>query len=98
MPTKSVINARHAGRTLSEVPRQPASPEIDIPQPEKLDERGLRRQTLYLPPGVYEHIRDVCHARRISQQKYFREVFNAYFKANDGTTWDQLQKQGKTRP
>ena len=88
--TRAMLNERYA-------PQAPTKPRIDIPSPEKLDERGLRRQTLYLPPGVYEHIRDVCHARRISQQKYFREVFDAYFKAHDGTSWAQLQKQGKTR-
>jgi hypothetical protein len=70
------------------------APDINIPPPEKLDERGLRRQTLYLPPGVYEYIRDTCHTRRISQQKFFREVFDAYFKGK-GTSWADLEKSAK---
>ena len=64
-----------------------ATPKVDIPSPEKLDERGMRRQTLYLPPEVHEHIRDICHARRISQQKFFREVFDAYFQRMAPLGW-----------
>ena len=65
---------------------------IDVPGPETLDERGKRRQTLYLPLGVYEHIRDTCHTRRISQQRFFREVFEFYFVKHGGKTSAELEQ------
>ena len=66
--------------------------------PERLDERGMRRQTLYLPPGVYEYIRETCHARRCSQQKFFRDALDHYFQhVLGGKGWDELESAVKKR-
>jgi hypothetical protein len=88
-PTRAMLRERHA-------PQSPPKPQLDIPSPEKLDNRGLRRQTLYLPPEVHEHIREICHSRRISQQKFFREVFDDYFQ-REGTSWAELERKGKLK-
>ena len=66
---------------------------VVLPDPEPLDERCMRRQTLYLPPGVYEHIRETCFAKRKSQQAFFREVFDFYFREHGSKSWDELAKE-----
>jgi hypothetical protein len=58
--------------------------------PEALDERGMRRQTLYLPPEVYEQIRQITHTDRISQQKFFREAIDMAFAARGMKGWEEL--------
>ena len=78
--------------------RTAVTPDTPPPiHPERLDERGMRRQTLYLPPGVYEYIRETCHARRCSQQKLFRDALDEYFKSIGGKGWDELESAVKRR-
>jgi hypothetical protein len=81
-----------AGKGPGTEPPEAGEPGV-VPDPEKTDERGLRRQTLYLPPGVYEYIRDTCYATRKSQQAFFREIFDYYVKDHGGKSWDQLKKE-----
>jgi hypothetical protein len=70
--------------------------EVDeSPKVERLDERGLRRQTLYLPPAVYEQIRDQTIHDRISQQEFFRRVFDFYFRRHGMKGWDELEGKKK---
>ena len=69
----------------------------DTPPPvhqERLDERGC---TDTLSPGVYEYIRETCHARRCSQQKLFRDALEEYFKSIGGKGWDELESAVKRR-
>jgi hypothetical protein len=76
-------------------PPTAAKPSPPLIEPERLDERGMRRQTLYLPPGVYEYIREMCHVRRCSQQKFFRDALDHYFKSIGGKGWDELEGAGR---
>jgi hypothetical protein len=80
-------------RAMMRAGKESAGEPVVVPDPERTDERGMRRQTLYLPPGVYEHIRDTCYTARKSQQALFREIFDFYFKRHGGKSWDQLEKE-----
>lgn len=83
----------------SVAPTQPAEPEpIAPPEPEKLDERGMRRQTLYLPPQVYDQIREKCFFDRIAQQEFFRRVFDFYFQHHGMKRWAELDTKAKKEP
>ena len=66
-----------------------------FPQGERLDGRGMRRQTLYLPPAVYEQIRAQTIHDRISQQEFFRRVFNFYFTKHGMKSWDELDAKAR---
>ncbi len=72
-------------------------PVEESPRLERLDERGMRRQTLYLPPAVYEQIRDQTIHDRISQQEFFRRVFDFYFKKHGMKGWDELEGNRPTK-
>ena len=87
--TRAMLMARK--RAAAE-PAKAASEPITLPEPEKTDERGMRRQTLYLPPGVYEEIRETCHTKRISQQEFFRQVFDYYFEKKGMKRWADLER------
>lgn len=87
------LDMMRGGRGAPEKPHHPPPEPIVVPEPEKTDERGYRRQTLYLPPALYEWVRDTSHARRISQQKLFREVFNCYFTEKGVKSWDEFVKE-----
>ena len=83
-----------SGATAEQPIEEPTAPNgAAPPDPEKTDERGMRRQTLYLPPGVYEHLRDTCYTTRKSQQALFREIFDFYFRAHGGKSWDELKRE-----
>ena len=45
----------------------------------KGDARGMRRQTLYLPPVVHEQLRLLAFQRKLSQQELFRQGLNLLF-------------------
>jgi hypothetical protein len=64
---------------------------------EHLDERGMRRQTLYLPPDVYEQIRAIVINDRISQQEFLRQAIDLAFKNRDLKTWRELAPPKKKR-
>ena len=69
---------------------QPAQEE----SPVKLDHRGMVRQTIYMPPGVYEAVRDVAHAKHLSQQGVWREAMSLYLSTVAGIgTWDELDNR-----
>lgn len=77
--------------------REPvAETEVEPPKVERLDERGMRRQTLYLPPLVYEQIREIAIYDRISQQKLFKSALDREFKARGLKLWDELEKTKRT--
>lgn len=62
---------------------------------ERLDERGMRRQTLYLPPEVYEQIREITVTERTSQQAFFREAIDLAFAARGLRSWGELSPSMK---
>jgi hypothetical protein len=78
-------------RQMIESRLQEQPPPFSADQPaERLDERGLRRQTLYLPPEVYEQIRQITITERMSQQKFFREAIDHAFAARGLKKWGEL--------
>ena len=81
------------GKGPAKQPEEPPPDHIVVPDPEHTDERGMRRQTLYLPPALYEWLRDTCHARRMSQQKLFREIFDFYFRAHGVQSWAEFVQE-----
>ncbi len=71
-------------------------PSLAVDRPaERLDERGMRRQTLYLPPDVYEQIRQITIMERTSQQAFFREAIDLAFAARGLRSWAELAPAGK---
>ena len=57
----------------------------------------MRRQTLYLPPEVYEQIRDIVVNDRISQQEFFRQAIDLAFKSRSLKNWRELAPPRKKR-
>jgi hypothetical protein len=66
---------------------------------ETVDESGntLKRQTLYLPFGVHDQLRDIAHTNRISQQQIFRDALDLYFTSNGYPSWDEAKRKGEVR-
>jgi hypothetical protein len=59
------------------------------------DSRGMIRQTLYLPPGVWQAIRNVAHTRKISQQALLRTMISHWLEKEAGVgTWEELERKG----
>lgn len=78
-------------RAVSTLPNRPIREEVADNGGEKVDERGMKRQTLYLPPGVYEAIRDVAYAQRVSKQEILRRAISLYLSREAGIgTWEEL--------
>jgi hypothetical protein len=73
-----------------------ASADARINTGERLDERGMRRQTLYLPPEVYEQIRAIVINDRISQQEFFRQAIDLAFRGRGLKTWRELAPKKKS--
>ena len=64
---------------------------------ERLDERGMRRQTLYLPPEVYEQIRQITIMERTSQQAFFREAIDWRLPHEDCSPGPSCRRRGRGR-
>lgn len=65
----------------------------------KVDEGGeaVKKQTLYLPFGVHDQIRDEAHAKRISQQEIFRRALDLYFADVGLPSWDEAKAKGERK-
>jgi hypothetical protein len=57
----------------------------------KGDSRGMRRQTLYLPPAVHEQLRQLAFNRRESQQELFRQSLNLLFAREGLPSWEEIE-------
>jgi len=57
----------------------------------KGDARGMRRQTLYLPPAVHEQLRLLAFNRRTSQQELIRKGLNLLFALEGLPSWEALE-------
>ena len=63
----------------------------------KGDSRGMRRQTLYLPPSVHEQLRLLAFTRKESQQELFRKSLNLLFDREGLPSWEELEEKAKGR-
>ena len=63
----------------------------------KTNPESERRQTLYLPRGVYEQLRKVAFDRRISMQEIARKGIDMWFAANCLPSWDEATKKGEKK-
>ena len=59
----------------------------------KGDARGMRRQTLYLPPAVHEQLRHIAFNRKESQQELFRQGLNLLFAREGLPSWEELEQK-----
>jgi hypothetical protein len=57
----------------------------------KGDPRGMRKQTLYLPPAVHEQLRLLAFTRKTSQQELFRQSLNMLFEREGLPSWEKLE-------
>ena len=71
----------------------------DGPETGAADDSGesVKKQTLYLPFGVHDQIRDEAHAKRISQQEIFRRALDLYFADAGLPSWDEAKAKGERR-
>ena len=69
--------------------RQP-EPEIEEARP-RGDERGMVRQTFYLPPAIHDQFRDLAHSKRVTQQELFRRAANLLFEQEGLPSWQELK-------
>lgn len=53
---------------------------VELEDKPRGDDRGMIRQTFYLPPAVYEQFRELAHTKRVTQQELFRRAANLLFK------------------
>ena len=59
----------------------------------KGDARGMRRQTLYLPPVVHEQLRLLAFQRKLSQQELFRQGLDLLFAREGLPSWEELEQK-----
>jgi hypothetical protein len=88
--------AKGVRRAAAALPRkvEPQS-DGDEGEPTRGDSRGMIRQTLYLPPGVWRAIRDVSHTKQMSQQALLRKMISHWLETEAGIgTWEELEKKG----
>jgi hypothetical protein len=74
--------------------RSTVADKIAIGEP-KGDSRGMRRQTLYLPPAVHEQLRLLAFNRRESQQELFRQSLNLLFAREGLPSWEEIEEKAK---
>jgi hypothetical protein len=55
---------------------------------------GLKRQTLYLPRGVYDQLREAAYVKRVSMQEIFRRAFDVWFADQGMDSWDEAKRKG----
>jgi hypothetical protein len=79
----------------SALPKPVADPEPEIEQKEGADKI---RQTLYLPPGVHDQLRDYAYAHRISMQKIVRDALDLWFADNGLPSWEEAKRKGEQEP
>lgn len=81
--------------TISSLPKLTA----DEPKPSRMDEDGrdLKRQTLYLPLGVHDQLREAAFSKRISMQKIVRQALDMWFADEGLPSWDEAKKQAQTK-
>jgi hypothetical protein len=48
------------------------------------------RQTLYLPPGVHDQLRDYAYTHRMSMQAIVRDALDLWFADKGLPSWDEL--------
>lgn len=56
------------------------------------DGRDLKRQTLYLPRGVHEQLREAAFTKRVSMQEVIRQALNVCFADNGLPSWDEAKR------
>jgi hypothetical protein len=61
----------------------------------KGDARGMRRQTLYLPPAVHEQLRLLAFNRRESQQELFRQSLNLLFDSDGLPSREEIEEKAE---
>jgi hypothetical protein len=59
--------------------------------PLEVDDRD-RRQTLYLPHGVHEQLREAAFAKRISMQEVIRRGLDLWFAQEGLPSWDEAKR------
>jgi hypothetical protein len=58
------------------------------------DGRDLKRQTLYLPRGVHDQLREAAFTKRVSMQEVIRQGLDLWFDDNGLPSWDEAKRRG----
>lgn len=98
MRGKSMADEQAKGmkRAAAGLPKKPEPQAEQAGEEPRGDSRGMIRQTLYMPPGVWKAIRDVAHAKGWSQQRLLREMISLWLEKEAGLgTWEELEKGEK---
>ena len=89
------MNAKPSG--LRGAAKSLPKPVVEAPQEPKAshEERGRIKQTLYLPPGVHEQLRQAAFAKRVSMQEVARQAFNLWFAQVGLPSWEEAKRIGE---
>jgi hypothetical protein len=69
------------GLPKAEPPVEPIAPEA----------RDVVRQTIYMPHGVHDQVRDLAYTKRCSQQEIFRRALDMPFASEGMKSWDKFK-------
>jgi hypothetical protein len=63
---------------------------------EQIDEDGreVKRQTLYLPRGVHDQLREAAFGKRLSMQEVVRQALDMWFDEYGFSSWDEAKRKG----
>src|SRR5215475_8902439 len=76
--------------TVSALPKRRAAEPVES---EPVDQSGnkVKRQTLYLPFGVHDQLREAAFSKRISQQEIVRAALDLWFAQEGMPSWDEAK-------
>lgn len=87
------MNEKPSGTSLAvkNLPK-PVTEQPEVIEADEEDGRTCKRQTLYLPFGVHDQLREVAFSKRKSQQKIIREALDMWFAEHGLPSWDEAKR------
>jgi hypothetical protein len=79
--------------TIGKLPKPPKPIAEQVAEQIDADGRELKRQTLYLPPGVHDQLREAAFTKRVSMQEVVRQALDMWFADNGLQSWDEAKRQ-----
>lgn len=75
---------------------KPGTEKQDPASPPPTDVREEVRQTLYMPRGVYDQLRELAFHERTKMQPLVREALDMLFADRGLPTWEDAKRRGET--
>ena len=74
------------------LPKRAPEPDLAAEAQSEVDD-GDKRQTLYLPHGVHEQLREAAFAKRISMQEVIRRGLDLWFAQEGLPAWEEAKRR-----